>query len=95
MPEKRQLISRMLAMISLRASRPAAKRVTRVRFCCMAVAASNPSINGNVDIALSACAAIRLQRSAAALINRQNAVCKDQAMSLERHGETHPAGAMP
>jgi hypothetical protein len=75
---KRQLISRMLGMISLRASRPTAKRVTKVRFCCMAVAASNPSINGSADFALSACAAIRPQRSATALINRHNAVCKTQ-----------------
>src|ERR1022692_1741720 len=41
-------------------------RVTRVRLCRMAVAASSPSITGSTDFALSACAAIRPQRSATA-----------------------------
>jgi hypothetical protein len=41
-------------------------RVTRVRLCRMAVAARSPSITGSADFALSACAAIRPQRSATA-----------------------------
>jgi hypothetical protein len=41
-------------------------RVTRVRLCRMAVAASSPSITGSADFALSAGAAIRPQQSATA-----------------------------